>query len=138
MAYCTLNDLVKRFSESEINDLLDRNDDAIHDAQTLDMTIADADSLIDGYLGVRYKVPIIPTPNIIKAFSCDITRFLLWDDHAPDEVRKRYDDVIARLKDYAKGLMVLPDVEVAPQNPSGGVDFIANERVFSQDTLRGF
>lgn len=138
MPYCTLNDLIKRFGESEINDLLDRDSDGLHESETLDMTIADADSLIDGYLGVRYKVPIIPTPTIIKAFSCDITRFLLWDDNAPEEIRKRYSDVIARLKDYAKGLMVLPDAQAAPQNPSGGVDFIANERVFTSDSLKGF
>lgn len=138
MAYCDLNDLSKRFGENEINDLLDRNYDGLHDLQTLEMTISDADSLIDGYIGVRYKVPVIPTVPIIRAFSCDITRYLLWDDNAPDEVRKRYEDVIYRLKDYAKGLMILPNADKSEQNPSGGVDFITNERVFSQDILKGF
>lgn len=143
MPYCNLNDLFKRFSESEINDLLDTNDDGVHDTQKLDMTIADADGLIDGFLGVRYRVPLSPINSpksygVVRLFSCDITRYLLWDDNAPQEIKDRYDAAIARLKDYAKGLMVLPDVEAAPQNPSGGVDFVANERIFSQETLRGF
>ncbi len=143
MPYCTLKDLIKRFGESEINDLLDRDSDGLHESETLDMTIADADGLIDGFLGVRYKVPISPINSpksygVMRLFSCDITRYLLWDDNAPQEIKDRYDAAIARLKDYAKGLMVLPDANPAPQNPSGGVDFIANERVFTSDSLKGF
>jgi phage gp36-like protein len=78
-------------------------------------------------------------PQIITYISCDITRFMLWDDNAPEEVRNRYNDAIARLKDIAKGMMKLPSTTVlAPDNPSGGVDYYAEERVFSRDSLAGF
>lgn len=143
MPYCNLNDLIKRFGESEINDLLDRNCDGVHDQQTLEMTIIDADSLIDGYLGSRYKVSIDPifSPKAFKVvclISCDITRWLLWDDNIPETVQTRYERAIESLERYRDGEIVFTDADIAPQNPSGGVDFIANERVFSQDTLKGF
>jgi phage gp36-like protein len=138
MAYCSRVDLVQRFGESEISDLLDRNNDSADDDQALSATTADADALIDGYLGSRYSTPLATVPNAIRAISCDITRYLLWDDNAPTEVRTRYEDALARLKDYAKGFMVLPNVPPAETNPSGGIDFIADDRVFSRDSLAGF
>ncbi|MEC7121108.1 MAG: DUF1320 domain-containing protein [Pseudomonadota bacterium] len=138
MAYCDRADLVRRFGESEISDLLDRNNDASDDDQALSATIADADALIDGYLGSRYSTPLVTVPNAIRAISCDITRYLLWDDNAPAEIRTRYEDALARLKDYSKGVMVLPNVPPAEANPSGGVDFVAEDRVFSRDSLAGF
>jgi len=71
--------------------------------------------------------------------SCDITRFMLWDDNAPEEVRNRYNDAIARLKDIAKGMMKLPSTILpSPNNPTGGVDYYAEERVFTRDSLAGF
>lgn len=143
MPYCTLKDLIKRFGESEINDLLDRDSDGLHESETLDMTIADADGLIDGFLGVRYKVPIHPvrSPKAFKSvclISCDISRYLLWDDNTPTGVQERYDRAIKLLEMYRDNEIVLPDAQAAPQNPSGGVDFIANERVFTSDSLKGF
>lgn len=139
MAYCTRGDLVQRFGEREIADLLDRNTDGQDDQQALSSRVQDADALIDGYLGAKYAVPIIGSiPQAIKLIACDIVRYLLWDDRAPDEVRKRYEDAVNRLKDYARGIMVLPDLEPAPTNTSGGVDYYAEERVFTRDTLAGF
>lgn len=139
MAYCTLADMKKAFSESEMNDLLDANGDGVHDQGKFDLINADGAALIDGYLGVRYAVPITaPVPLVVRVFNRDITRFLLWDDNAPEEVRKRYDDAIARLKDYSKGVMVLPEVAPAPQNPSSGIDYFAEERVFTRDSLSGY
>jgi len=139
MAYCAKSDLVQRFGQREMDDLLDHDNDGDDDTSTLDSTIADADALIDSYVSAKYEVPLSPVPQIIKYISCDITRFMLWDDNAPDEVRKRYDDAIARLKDIAKGMMKLPSTTiVAPTNPSGGVDYYAEERVFSRESLAGF
>lgn len=139
MAYCTRDNLVQRFGLREINDLLDRDNNSVDDTQTLTQTIADADSLIDSYVGSKYQTPLSPVPQIITYIACDITRFMLWDDNAPEEVRARYNDAIARLKDIAKGMMKLPSTTVvAPDNPSGGVDYYAEERVFTRDSLAGF
>ena len=139
MAYCTKADLIQRFGQREIDDLLDRDNNSTEDFNTLAATIADADALIDGYIGSRYAVPLASVPALVVGLSCNITRFLLWDDNAPDEVRKRYDDSMAQLKDIARGLITLP-ATVAPSetNPTGGVDYEANERAFTMDSLAGF
>ena len=139
MAYCTRDNLVQRFGQREIDNLLDRDNNDTDDTDTLTQTIADADSLIDSYVSAKYQTPLSSVPQIITYISCDITRFMLWDDNAPEEVRNRYNDAIARLKDIAKGMMKLPSTTVlAPDNPSGGVDYYAEERVFSRDALAGF
>ena len=139
MAYCTRDNLVQRFGQREIDDLLDRDNNDSDDTDTLTQTIADADSLIDSYVSAKYEAPLEQVPQIIKYISCDITRFMLWDDNAPEEVRKRYDDAIARLKDIAKGMMKLPATAlISIANPSGGVDYYEEERVFTRDALAGF
>lgn len=139
MAYCTKADLIQRFGQREIDDLLDRDNNSTEDSNTLAATIADADALIDGYLGSRYATPLTTVPALVVGLSCNITRFLLWDDNAPEEVRKRYDDSIGQLKDIARGLLTLPaTVTVSETNPTGGVDYEACERVFTMDTLREF
>ena len=139
MAYCTRDNLVQRFGQREIDDLLDRDNNDSDDTDTLTQTIADADSLIDSYVSAKYQTPLSPVPQIITYISCDITRFMLWDDNAPEEVRKRYDDAIARLKDIAKGMMKLPATAlISIANPSGGVDYYEEERVFTRDALAGF
>jgi phage gp36-like protein len=89
MAYCTRDNLVQRFGEREIDDLLDRDNNSVDDTDTLSQTIADADSLIDSYVSSKYQTPLDQVPQIIKYISCDITRFMLWDDNAPEEVRNR-------------------------------------------------
>ena len=139
MEYCTRGDLVQRFGQTEIADLLDGNNDGQDDQQKLSSRVQDAEALINGYLGAKYAVPVVGTiPQAIKLLACDIVRYLLWDDRAPEEVRKRYDDAVNRLKDYARGLMVLPELPAAPTNTSGGVDYFAEERVFTRDSLSGF
>lgn len=133
--YCTRFDLVARFGSREVDDLLDRNNDQADDSQTLALTVADTDALIDGYLAARYAVPLSPVPQVVTALACDIVRLKLWDDHAPEEVRKRYDDALKVLTNYSKGVMVLVGAmgAVLPESTlssGGGIEFYAPERVF--------
>lgn len=139
MAYCTRANLVDRFSETEIADLLDGNNDGQDDQQKLPSRVQDAEALIDGYLGTQYAVPITGTvPQAIVFIACDIVRYLLWDQRAPEEVRNRYNDAVARLKDYSRGIMILPELDKPATNTTGGVDYFAEERVFTRDSLSGF
>lgn len=101
MAYTTRADLERRFGAEEVGQLLD-------DEDALDDVIADADSLVDGYLGGAYQLPLVaPAPALVVSLAADITRYRLWDDRAPAEVRKRYEDAIAMLKDISKGVVKL-------------------------------
>lgn len=142
MPYCSRDDLITASSESEVNELLDRNNDGVNDTDLLARTILQADSIVDGYLASKYSfplnVPLEQVPETIKTISTDITRYRLWNNNAPEEVRNRYKDAIQQLKDYQKGVMVLIDIPLSATNPEGGVDYSANERIFTFDTLRGF
>lgn len=139
MAYCTRANLVDRFSETEIADLLDGNNDGQDDQQKLPSRVQDAEALINGYLGTQYAVPITGTvPQAIVFIACDIVRYLLWDKRASEEVRNRYNDAVARLKDYSRGIMILPELDKPATNTTGGVDYYAEERVFTRDSLSGF
>ena len=143
MPYSSLQDLIAASSEREVNDLLDSNNDGVHDANLLNRTIAQADSIIDGYLASEYgfplNVPLEQVPLTIKTISTDITRYRLWNSNAPEEVRNRYKDAMQQLKDLQKGVMVLIDVVKSENNLSGGgVDYFAEDRVFTRESLSGY
>lgn len=137
MPYVVRADLDQRFGASEIDQLLDRNNDATEDSGALDTAIADTDALIDGYLAALYTLPVVLIPALLKAIACDIVRFKLWDDNAPTEVRKRYEDALKQLKDIANGLIKLPIDAVTSTNETG-ISYKETNRIFTSCTLRDF
>lgn len=142
-AYITREDLEQRFGVDEIEQLLDDDADDSESAtetDSLTAAIADASNLIDGYLASQYTLPLSSVPDLVKKWAADIARFNLWDEKAPEEIRNRYDDAIAALKDVAKGNIKLPpgsDGE-KPTSPTTGFDGFSNCRLFTEDTLRDF
>lgn len=138
MAYCAKADLVKRFGDREISDLLDRDNDGAEDTRALESAISDADALIDGYLSARYAVPLSSVPALIVSISCDLTRYKLWDDRAPEEVRKRYQDALSQLRDISKGVLSLPSTSTTASSDLGGIEYTEGDRLFTMDSLRGF
>ncbi|HBY38461.1 MAG TPA: DUF1320 domain-containing protein, partial [Alteromonas sp.] len=75
MNYCTTNDLIDRFGESELIALSDRDNTGSVDAQVVSAAIADASALIDGYLGGRYALPLSVIPSVLPKLCGDIARF---------------------------------------------------------------
>lgn len=141
MAYITREDLEQRFGIDEIAQLLDDDADdseSTEEADTLTPAIADAESIVDGYVGTRYTLPLTEVPNLIKNWSSDIARFKLWDAKAPEEVRQRYEDAIAALKDLAKGLINLPLETDVPITGADGITSWSNCRLFTECTLADF
>jgi len=116
MPYITRSEFEKRFGEAELADLTDEN-----------------------YFSSRYALPLTTTPTIVTAWAADITRFKLWDDHAPEEVRRRYEDVLGQLSALAKGQISLPPGSDGNQAAMAtAFAGYSAERVFTQDTLREF
>ena len=64
--YATRQDMISRFGEEEIRLLTDRDGSAgaIVDA-VLDQVLADASAEIDGYIGGRYRLPLVTVPQIL-------------------------------------------------------------------------
>ena len=101
--YATRDDMVKRYSLTEVSQL----ERYLTGGESVDAAIADAGSIIDGWVGAKYAVPLEYPPDNIKIFVCDIARYLLWKSKASEEVRRRYDDAMSYLKGVSKGTNVL-------------------------------
>lgn len=138
MPYTTRAQLDNTFGLSEIASLLDRDNDGGEDVGVLAYAIANADALIDGYLSSRYEVPLLEIPQLIAQMSADIVRFLLWEDKAPAEVQKRYDERIKQLQQIQQGYISLPASVPASTTAAGGVGYVETTSVFTMDSLSEF
>ena len=114
MPYCTIDDLHLRLPASFVVSLTDDAGSEVVDVDTVQRAIADADSMIDGYLRSRYTVPFATTPKIIQRLSVDLTVYYLYqrknDYEMPEPVRFRYTDALKTLEAVAAGRMHIEDV----------------------------
>ena len=137
--YATRDDMVKRYSLTEVSQL----ERYLTGGESVDAAIVDAGSIIDGWIGAKYAVPLEYPPDNIKIFVCDIARYLLWKSKASEEVRRRYDDAMSYLKGVSKGTNVLlvknpttQEVKPAAKSPTAmpmGTTYRGG--VFSDDVL---
>lgn len=116
MAYATLADLIDRYGEAELTQLTDRLGLAAPDAAMAGRALDDASAEIDGYLAVRYALPLATVPSVLLRVCADIARYRLWDDRASEEVRRRYEDARRLLERLASGdvSLGLPAATSAP------------------------
>lgn len=106
--YCTEQDLILRYSELEIAQRTSRNGVEVIDDSVLDRAQADADAEIDGYLAKRYALPLAqPFPPDLVRIACSLTRYFLFTQGVPEDVRQAYEDSISRLKRMSSGDVVL-------------------------------
>ncbi|ENW05739.1 gp436 family protein [Acinetobacter beijerinckii] len=137
--YATRDDMVKRYSLNEISQL----ERYLMGDESVEAAIADAGSIIDGWIGAKYAIPLEYPPDNIKIFVCDIARYLLWKSKASEEVRRRYEDAMSYLKGVSKGTNVLlvknpitEEVKPAAKSPSTmPIGTTYRGGVFSDDVL---
>lgn len=137
--YATRDDMVKRYSLNEISQL----ERYLMGDESVEAAIADAGSIIDGWIGAKYAIPLEYPPENIKIFVCDIARYLLWKSKASEEVRRRYEDAMSYLKGVSKGTNVLlvknpttEEVKPAAKSPSTmPIGTTYRGGVFSDDVL---
>lgn len=106
--YCTVADLTARFGEDELAALVQPF--ALDDPEAqvaLDLVRQDASAEIDSYLAARYSLPLPTVPPVLSRLACDLTRYYLYDDAAPEQVRQRYEDAIKLLNHLATGVVSL-------------------------------
>ncbi|HFC8457352.1 TPA: gp436 family protein [Neisseria subflava] len=139
MAYETVEDMVARFSELEVIQLTDRNQDGLIDEDVAAVALTDATAEIDAYLG-RFKRPFTDVPPILKRLCCDIARYRLTAANGvliTDEIRNRYKiDVLDLLRAMAKGEVQL-GVDDSGEEVAAGEDGIVfvngKNKVFGRD-----
>jgi len=139
MSYASQADMELRFSARELVQLTDRADVPTGeiDVERLAQAAGEADNIINSYIAVRYDLPLTSIPALLVDLACDIARFKLYDTGAPEEVRGRYDDAIARLKAISKGEAVLDIAGREPESRDDQVYADIGDRVMSRDRMRG-
>lgn len=137
MSYATVQDLTGRYGEDEVLQLTDFADNDAVDDTVAQRALDDATAEIDTYLAARYVTPLEATPSVVVGMCCDIARYRMHGHRASEDIRIRYEDARALLRDIARGLASIDSTQ-----KSGFVDDTeisatheAADRVFTQDSL---
>lgn len=165
MIYATVADLVARFGELELVQLTDMENipPSIIDVRRVETKIGDACAFIDGYVGQVYRLPLAGcvkpitapganpeyvAPPVLVRIACDLARYYLHDDLAPEnEVYRRYKAAVRELEVIAAGGAQLacpwggsPGVLLGADAQSGGNEVWAefSPRAVTDDSLKGF
>ena len=141
MGYAVQADLETRFTTAEIVQLTDVADPptGLIDAAKVAAALAAADALIDAYVGVKYALPLAEVPAVLTDKAADIARFELYGHGATAEVKARYDDAVAFLRDLSLGkakLKLADGAEAA--TPAGTIAHDGPERTFGRTRTEGF
>jgi phage gp36-like protein len=132
MAYCTEDDLLKMIPEEDLTDLTVESGE-VPDSIIIADAINKADAEINSYLGVKYVVPLSPTPDQVKALSVDLAIYHLYSRNSiMRPVREqKYESAVAFLKQVAAGQAVI-------MGPGGEPATVAKELIDSTSAVRCF
>ena len=143
--YCTLDDLKKDISETELIQLTDDERTGAVNEDRVNAAAGDAAELIDGFLRGRYALPLNPVPAIIKTIAKEITIYRLYLRRKRQSITQQmtdsYNAQMKLLGQIQKGDVNLGAGEVrseAEGTPSAGsykTNKTAEDRVFSKETL---
>lgn len=137
--YATLVDMVARFGERDLELLADRGDENPNPDAIITQALDDATAEINGYLAGRYQLPLHTTPDALVRYCCDMARYHLSDDRAPEQIQKRYDAAIAFLTKVGKGQLSLGLADDKPTEQHGTVAVIQSDgHVFGRKSSKGF
>ncbi len=107
MAYCTLDDLLEEIDSSILVELTDNPTAPTGqiDAEAVASAIRRADSIIDGYVGVRYAVPLETVTETIRTVSEDIAVYSLFSRRMipPKQWADRYERAVNFLQAVSEG-----------------------------------
>jgi len=141
MGYCEVAELTELLSERELAELTaesgEQPDEAVAQA-----AIDRAGAEIDGYLAVRYQLPLSSTPARIRALCLDMAVYHLFVRRGlADEVRRqRYLDALGFLRDVAAGRAQVTGADglEPPGEAAEVVEVSSQTRVFDRDKLSGW
>lgn len=145
MPYVIAADIIERYGQEFYDALADPDMDGNPDVARTERAVEDASSLIDGYLGTRYELPLAVVPQVVKRICIDIAAYHLCPDASAmtDIIEKRYEAAIKICKDISAGRASLGEAE-----PKGGAldpgtigqgDVLVSgpERIMSRENLKG-
>jgi phage gp36-like protein len=142
MAYSTLADIQKQLSSTDLVQLTDDSGAGVVDSDVVTRAIADADEMIDGYIGLRVGVPLTTVPSMVRMFSVELAIYNLYarrSDTIPDTRKTRYDNSMKLLLRIAEGKLSLGANDPEGNPPSkAGISYSGSDQVMTSDTLDRF
>lgn len=102
--------------------------------------LEEASRRMDSYLQTRVTLPLGAeqvTASPMAGYCCDIARYLLQDDRATEEPRKRYEQAILWLRDVAGGRVSL-GVTLETPGAVGLPDWVVSSPLLAPANLEGF
>ncbi|QNG47422.1 gp436 family protein [Sphingobium yanoikuyae] len=141
MTYATLAMLVKRFGQRTLVELTDRSETPTGqiDTDLVDQELANTDAVINGRVGVRYRIPLNPVPEEVTDLALAIAIYKLNVFTPNDKFVKDYELALRTLEKIADGKVKLDAAGIEPASSGAeGVQFIDRERPLTPESLRGF
>ncbi len=121
MAYSTVDDLKALLPEKTLVKISNDQGGATElDMTNIDKAIAQADRLIDGYVGLQRKVPLSPVPGLILGMSAQFAIYFLYRrrNQVPEIWQKQYKADLAVLIKMGEGKITLGAADKPVAAPS--------------------
>lgn len=141
MAYTSLDRLARRFGTSMLVQLTDRGEVAtgVVDVEAVDQALTDTDAVIDSSLAKRYRLPLAAVPAVVADLALSIAIYKLHPTMPDEKIERDYDQALKDLRDLATGTKTLDVAGIEPETSgAGGVVTTDRERMFTNESLRGF
>jgi phage gp36-like protein len=141
MPYSTVAELTDRYSAQMLLDLSFRGDTepTVPDTALFDRAIADADAQIDGYLKVRYQLPLASVPRLITDLSLRLSIYNAHGQAVSEKIMNDHREALRTLGLISKGEIKL---DIAGIEPAGGgtqgVTTNEPERPITAKTMKGY
>lgn len=139
--YVSQTDLERRFGAERLVELTqdDTSLDTV-DTDVLAEVIADAEAMVDGYVGARYSLPLSSPPAILTRLAAILTWYQLHERRhgAPENVAKDYANAMRSLRDISSGVLTLGTQPEPSVNAGKKIHSTSSAPTFGRDNLKGF
>lgn len=126
MNYCTLDDIRGHVPDArlvEVTDDLTPNADGEIKENIVVKAIEESSTLIDAYIGKRFRLPLPRIPRVLRMICVDLTIYNLYERltemNITEGMKLRYNNAIALLKRIADGEVSIGIDEIGPVDESG-------------------
>ena len=140
MSYATIADIRSELDEDVLVQLTDDDDTGETDTDIVDKALADANAVVDGYIGKRHDLPFASPPAILAKLETDIAIVNLFNrrNGPPEHRQKQYENAIAFLEKVNAGKITL-----GPNDPDGTsqadkAQVSSRDAIFTRDTLENW
>lgn len=105
----------------------------------VERALQDAEDTINGYIGGRYQLPLAQVPGVLRLHTCQIARFVLYEDDAPKHIANLYESSLKFLGYVCDGSVQLGLTAFGSSAaPAAGAAMVSTETVFGRERGKGF